>query len=376
MYVRGVTRRPVGKAAGRRITPTEKLVLRVLASFYRDELACAYGSLGDYTAACGLQSERHVRGVIAGLEEAGLLLRSAMQRGRDGSQTTSLLEFPLMGYAAEGMVCPVAEWPMRRAAWSRVEMQRAEFFRDARRPMGRAAVQMKLEQPGPPVDCQPGPPVDCQPPSELYEELYRDQEPPAPPLAAVERGKPCAAAPTGGGGAAGERLPGMGKATATASATANATTPERQAASGAQNGVSRAGLSPGAGEPERRERAPRHATDAHALDGEDAAWHAEVTRVLRALGVVDSAGLRHNLLMALQLEAERSRCTIGAVGQLAVQRWQEYHNEDLVMAWYPEPKRFFRDGLWLRPQAWKVSEPWLARVRERNRSAAGSRWAN
>lgn len=110
-------------------------------------------------------------------------------------------------------------------------------------------------------------------------------------------------------------------------------------------------------------------------DGEDAAWELEVTRVLFAISVVDGA-IRRHLLKALQGYAAKSGCTIAAAGMLAEQRWHEYNDASVVRSFYPRPRTFFGEGLWLRPQAWRCAEWWLRDVRLKRDAATGAAWRN
>lgn len=354
IYARGVRTRPAGARAGAALSSAEKLVLRALAALYKDPLQCAYGAVGFIAESAGYASDGYVRSIIASLEEAGIVQRMYMCRGRDKSQTTNLYDFPLMYMAAER--------PMSSEAESELQMRRAAFFYDRREGM---PVQMLLKQAGVAPDSAAGGPPVCAAPVDREEEIESELPSTSQVPSAVQTR------------ASVENCLIKARARATASAKATATTSVNEAARALREGAGKAGESSGAGgevvrpwqlrermrATGRRARAEeRELALRDSLDGEDAAWYDEVTHVLVEIGALND-GLRVHVERAMRLHASRAGLSIAEVGTLAINRWLEYVDPGLRREWYAEPKKFFRDGLWLRPQTWKVSREWLAQRR-------------
>jgi hypothetical protein len=112
----------------------------------------------------------------------------------------------------------------------------------------------------------------------------------------------------------------------------------------------------------RRQRLPREPREAAAraasMDGEDAAMWEEATRVMRACGVdPDNAGrkVRASVLGALRLRWEMGDLAIAEVGELMIQRWQEYRKMGWMLFAPLGFTRFIASGEWLNPSLWRLN---------------------
>jgi DNA-binding Lrp family transcriptional regulator len=68
-------------------------VLRVVAQFYHEALGCAFATVQRLAEEAGI-SGRHLRRIVAELDEMGIVKRNAAQRCRDKSDASNEYELP------------------------------------------------------------------------------------------------------------------------------------------------------------------------------------------------------------------------------------------------------------------------------------------
>jgi hypothetical protein len=309
-------------------------------------------------------SEGHTRRLIATLVEMQRLRKYAALRTSDRSQSTN--DYVLVGYVP--IITPAK---LSKAASSRIHVPRrrqgedeslerqggrqkkahqlplvdvhgsetvAEFgnladVREMPSGEGRSVVEITREC-SPPTNISGSPPANtrCLPIDPFYEVFTN----PLVPLCPRQHGSGVE-----------EKLPDMTKAGATARATATATASSREAV--------RVNAESGAGEGFRAGRAPRwRAADPAAvlqMEGEAAALELEMRRVMLQCGWTPGP-LETTIRDALQLRMQSSRCSASEAGDVAVRRWKEYVEAGPYLRYHVQPKKFFREGIWLAPKAW------------------------
>lgn len=368
----------------------EVTVLKALATWYNDDLRCAYPSLASLAIEAHM-SERSCQRGLAGLELKGILRRLPGQAVRNGSQTSNEFEFPELGLVNENDKVQAAArkrmftlprsrmMPLQLSlvpkevpvtvysagvvgGRSSVSDDSAELDGDlvSVSPAGleECAVSEDSAACGNGVLVSPGgcqsvaPGVSPCHPVELYDDMNGDEEEPISSLGDADEV---------------QKLPEHRRAKATARTTANAKT----GASEAQRVPAERG---------GRTRQPRlgrgvRVEDLRAkLDGEDVAFFDEVLRVLKCCGIAPercNRNLRESLEDALRLRVEMHGCSVSDAGMLAVERLRGYRDVGWALTIRYSPTTFFRDGHWLLPDMWAYDRAAVERKRMGGESTIG-----
>jgi hypothetical protein len=341
-YVKSLRTGPDGK----RITAMERLVLEALAFDYHDELGYGFRRMAEIAEGLHI-SVTYCRRIIAALEKKGLVARQAT-RDRKGFQVSNNYCLPALAVSKTPMQQIEAERKLLYAFRAPMAKQQVMGIAPAK-VSGDVEMRRDSVGPGDTLCVGPGETLCVGPRKRIERE--KESEPPKPPLPTVESAK---------------TFLGKAEARATANATAKAATVAARDLSRQLGDGGSYSMSSRAGEIMRRDRATESAgmpMEAQ-LDGEDAAWHAEVCWVTSACDV-QNASLMAVILRAMQGCHARIGGSMHAVGKLAVHRYNQYYSTEVVRAWYAEPRRFFRDGLWLRPASWSFDRTWASGYSDR-----------